>query len=118
MPGLYLAALLVSLAGLAHIDNRARLVFYAKGTSRFKFEFHSLRITILAVAIFFIWDNLGIANGIFFKGVNNLLLGIDISEQMPVEEPVFLFLLVYCGQLAMAGFERLRELGKFGGDCK
>lgn len=118
MPGLYLGALLVSLAGLAHIDNRARLVFYAKGTSRFKFEFGSLRITILAVAVFLIWDGLGIANGIFFEGDGNLLLGVDLAKELPLEEPVFLFLLVYCGQLAMAGFERLRELGKFGGDCR
>ncbi len=118
MPGLYLAALLVSLAGLAHIDNRARLVLYAQGSSRFKFEFAPLRITVVAVAVFLLWDGLGIANGIFFEGSGNLLLGINLAKDLPIEEPVFLFLLVYCGQLALAGFERLRELGKFGGECK
>lgn len=118
MPGLYLAALLVSIAGLAHIDNRMRLVFYAAGTSRFKFETRPLVITLISVKFFLLWDYLGISFGIFFIGQNNLLLGINVAENMPLEEPFFLFLLVYCGQLGLEFFARLKARGIFGGDCK
>jgi lycopene cyclase domain-containing protein len=118
MPGLYLAALLVSIAGLAHIDNRMRLVFYSAGTSRFKFEISPLVLTLISVVFFLVWDYLGISFGIFFIGQNNLLLGVNLATDLPLEEPFFLFLLVYCGQIGMATFARLKERGIFGGDCK
>ena len=118
MPGIYLAALLISIAGLAHIDNRQRLVFYSAGTPRFKFEIRPLVITLIAVVFFLVWDYLGISYGIFFIGQNNLLLGVNVVDNMPIEEPFFLFLLVYCGQLGLAFFARLKERGIFGGDCK
>ena len=112
MPGIYLAALLVSIAGLAHIDNRQRLVFYAPGTARFKFEVRPLVITLIAVVFFLVWDYLGISYGIFFIGQNNLLLGVNVANNMPIEEPFFLFLLAYCGQLALAGWLKFSKLAK------
>ena len=104
MPGLYLGLLLVSLAGLAHIDNRQRLVFYKKGTPRFRFEWPQLIVTVTGVLFFSIWDALGIANHIFFKGQGNLLVGIQVFNEYPIEEVLFLTLFVYCSQLSLAAW--------------
>ena len=99
MPGLYLAAIVVSLAGLAMVDRRFKLAFFA--------DARLATITTVASVVFFsIWDAFGIANGIFFKGENNLLIGVQVFHEYPIEEAFFLTLLAYCGQLALAGWVR------------
>ncbi len=107
MPGIYLGLLLISLAGLAHIDNRQRLVFSKAGRPRFKFEWQQLIVTALAVAVFSLWDTLGIALGIFFEGQQNFLIGINLFGNYPVEEAFFLTLFVYCAQLTLAAWMRV-----------
>lgn len=106
MPGVYLAALMFSLAGLAHIDNRKRLVFYAVGTPRFKVEWRQVSVSAIAIAVFLVWDYLGIANHIFFEGNGGWLVGVNLAPQLPIEEPLFLALLVYCAQLSLAASQR------------
>lgn len=99
MPGLYLGAIAFSLLGLVILDRRFKLAFFANARL-------AALTTVIAVAFFSIWDAFGIANGIFFKGDNSLLIGVQLFHEYPLEELFFLTLLAYCGQLAMAGWLR------------
>ena len=105
MPGIYLAAILVSAAGVLLLDWRWRL---AAGRAP--------RRTALAVGIgtafFLAWDAVGIAAGVFVKGDSALLLGVDLAPHLPLEEPVFLAFLSYLALVAWCGALRLRERRK------
>ncbi|MET0734512.1 MAG: lycopene cyclase domain-containing protein [Microbacterium sp.] len=100
MPGLYLAAILVSAAGVAALDIRFRLVARPNPAR-----------TALAVAIgtvfFLAWDAAGIALGIFVKGASPALLGVDLAPHLPLEEPLFLAFLCYLALVAWAGADRI-----------
>lgn len=102
MPGLYLAAILVSAAGIALLDRRWRLAAW-----------HSPGRTAAAVAIgtvfFLAWDALGIATGVFVKGDSPLLLGLDLAPHLPAEEPVFLAFLCYLALVVWSGARRVIE---------
>jgi lycopene cyclase domain-containing protein len=100
VPGVYLAAILASSAGVAALDARWRLAaWYAPGR------------TALAVAIgtvfFLAWDAVGIATGVFVKGDSVALLGIDLAPQLPIEEPFFLACLSYLALVAWGAAERV-----------
>lgn len=88
MPGLYLGALLVSIAGVVAIDARLRLALTVAPAR-----------TVLLVAVgtifFLVWDVVGIATGVFLRGDSPALLGIDLAPHLPLEEPVFLAFLSY-----------------------
>ncbi|RLK49113.1 lycopene cyclase domain-containing protein [Microbacterium telephonicum] len=88
MPGLYLAAILVSFAGVALLDARFRL---AGATSPGR----TVAATAIGTVFFLAWDAVGIAAGVFVKGESPLLLGVDLAPHLPVEEPVFLAFLCY-----------------------
>jgi lycopene cyclase domain-containing protein len=92
----YLAGLLVSIAGLALLDRRFTLAFWfnAKRTS---FTLGS------AVAIFLVWDVLGITLGIFKHGMSPFSLPFTIAPEFPIEEILFLFLLCYSALLIYRG---------------
>lgn len=104
MPGLYLAALLFSILGLALLDRKHGLVFFANPKM-------AALTTAIGVVFFSIWDAVGIFNGIFFKGQNELLIGIEVFYEYPLEEAFFLTLLTYCGQMVMAGWARFSKTG-------
>lgn len=88
MPGLYLAAIVLSWAGIAALDVRFRLAApVAPG--------RTAAAVALGTAFFLAWDAAGIAAGVFVKGESPLLLGIDLAPHLPVEEPVFLAFLCY-----------------------
>lgn len=105
MPGLYLGALLFSILGLALLDRKYGLVFFANAKL-------AALTTAICVVFFSIWDAVGIFNGIFFKGQNELLLGLEAFYEYPIEEAFFLTLLAYTGQMAMAGFNRYSKAGE------
>lgn len=83
----YLGALLVSLGGLALIDRRLRLAFWA----------HPRRTALclgIGVAGFLLWD----------------VAGLLLAPDLPVEEAVFLTLLCYVALLAWRWFDRRAAL--------
>ena len=102
MPGLYLGALLFSILGLALLDRKYGLVFFANAKM-------AALTTAVCVVFFSIWDAVGIANGIFFKGDNNLLIGLEVFHEYPIEEAFFLTLLAYTGQMVMVGWSRFSK---------
>jgi lycopene cyclase domain-containing protein len=98
---LYLAALLVSISGLAVLDFRFQLAI-AK-TKRY------LCLILISVVFFLAWDLAGISLGIFFRGNASHLTGMLLSEELPVEEIFFLILLSYSALLLLKAFTRLEK---------
>jgi lycopene cyclase domain-containing protein len=74
---------------MAIIDHHYKLAYW-----------HDRRRTVktiaAAVAVFILWDLLGIASGIFYAGKSELFLPIRIAPEFPIEEVFFLTLLCYC----------------------
>ena len=88
MPGLYLAAILVSAAGIAVLDRRFRLaLFRAPG--------RTAAVVGIGVVFFLLWDGLGILTDVFGKGDSTLFTGIDLAPDLPLEELFFLAFLSY-----------------------
>ena len=86
MSGLYLGALLVSIAGLVVLDARYRLFLFAAPV-------RAALVLLIGVAGFLVWDLAGIGLGIFFEGHRALLVGVDVAPEVPLEEVLFLALL-------------------------
>lgn len=99
MSFLYLLGLLLGIFGLALLDYRHKLAF-AK-------NFKQVCLILIALAFFLIWDYAGISLGIFFRGETELLSGLVISKELPLEEVFFLILLSYNALLLLKAFIRL-----------
>jgi lycopene cyclase domain-containing protein len=87
-PGSYLAILILSLVGLYLLDRTHKLAFTMDAK-------RSLLSMVPAYIVFLAWDIAGIASGIFFRGENTLLTGIQVFPEFPIEELFFLGLLCY-----------------------
>jgi lycopene cyclase domain-containing protein len=99
---LYLAALLVSLAGMVALDVRFRL-FFAR-------DARAAAIVLAAGILFFLaWDVAGISLGIFFRGGSPLLTGVLLAPELPLEEVFFLALLCYVSMNAFTAAALLLE---------
>lgn len=99
MTGLYLAALLVSIAGLVVLDLRWRLFLGAA-------PLRAAVVLVVGVAGFLAWDAAGVGMGIFFEGRQHLLVGVDLAPQIPIEELCFLVLLCLSAMEAFTLAER------------
>lgn len=99
MTGLYLAGLLVSIAGLVVLDLRWRLFLGASPV-------RAAVVLVVGVAAFLLWDAAGVALRIFFEGEQHLLVGVDLAPQIPLEELFFLILLCLSAMEAFALAQR------------
>lgn len=99
MNGLYLGALLFSIAGMTVLDARFRLFLFAEPKKAFP-------LLAAAVVGFLLWDNWGVGLGIFFEGDRDLLVGVDIAREVPLEEVFFLVLLCLSAMHAFVLAER------------
>ncbi|SIR46725.1 lycopene cyclase domain-containing protein [Microbacterium sp. RURRCA19A] len=99
MPGLYLGAILFSLAGMIAVDLKFGLAL-RRAPGR----------TALAVGLgtvfFLAWDAVGILSGVFVKGHSPLFVGIDLAPHLPLEEVFFLLFLSYLAVVLWTVFER------------
>ena len=84
----YLAILLASLGGMVLCDYRWKLAFFRDAR-------RAAALSLSVVAIFLLWDALGIATGTFYRGDSPFMTGVELAPEMPLEEPVFLFFLAY-----------------------
>jgi len=100
MYGGYLAILIVSLIGCYLLDRTHKLAF----TVDPKRSFWSM---VPAFVVFVIWDIAGISYGIFFRGNNTLLTGIQLFPEFPIEEVFFLMLLCYSTLIAFTWISKL-----------
>ena len=92
MSFLYLAGLLIALAGMVVLDLRFRL-FFRRAPLR------AAIVLVVGVLFFLVWDAAGVGLGIFFRGDLALLTGVqlapDLAPEIPLEELFFLLLLCY-----------------------
>ena len=92
----YLGGLLFGISGLLIIDWRWKLAFW-----------HAPKRTAstlaAAIAIFVLWDFLGIWLGIFFHGGSQFALPYRLAPEFPIEELVFLFLLTFSALIIYRG---------------
>jgi len=98
---LYLAALLVAISGMVVLDVRFRL-FFAVAPLR------AAIVMVVGVAFFLVWDVAGITLGIFFRGNPELLTGVQLAPELPLEELFFLVLLCYTTMNAYRGLSSAR----------
>jgi lycopene cyclase domain-containing protein len=98
---LYLIGLLVAIAGLALLDYRHKLAF-AKNARH-------ICLILISLIFFLTWDYAGISLGIFFRGETQLLSGLLLSNELPLEEVFFLILLSYNALLLLKAFTRLES---------
>lgn len=102
MPGVYLGAILFSLAGTIAIDLKVGLSLRT-----------APRRTVLAVTLgtlfFLLWDAVGIVTGVFVKGSSPLFVGVDLAPHLPLEEVFFLIFLNYLAIMLWTVFRRLEQ---------
>lgn len=99
---LYLAALCLSLGCMALLDWRFRLFFW-----------RDLRrasiVLVVGVLFFLVWDLTGISSDIFYRGETEIMTGILLAPELPLEEIFFLTLLCYLTMNAYGWLSRSKE---------
>ena len=100
MSGLYLGALLISIAGMVVLDLRFKLFFAAA-------PLRAAIVLVAGLAFFLAWDVAGIALGVFFRGNPGLLTGVLLAPELPLEELFFLTLLILTIMNGYAGLLRV-----------
>lgn len=98
----YVAALLVSIAGLGLLDWRYRVAVFAQPR-------RALATIGIGVAVFLAWDIAGVGLGIFFRGDAGYMTGVQLAPEVPLEELFFLILLNYQTLLLWRALDRRRE---------
>ena len=106
MNALYLTGLLVALAGMVVLDVRFRLFFRVA-------PLRAAIVMAVGIAFFLVWDLAGIGLGVFFRGNPDLLTGVQLAPELPLEELFFLALLCYSTMNLFAVLTRAVE-GRFG----
>ncbi|MGW9826527.1 lycopene cyclase domain-containing protein [Brevibacterium pityocampae] len=96
----YLACLLFSLAGMAILDLRHRLFWFADAR-------RAAIVHGLGLAAFLAWDGLGILTGIFHRGDSPYMTGIDLAPELPLEELFFLVFLCWLTMNLYTGGARI-----------
>ena len=96
---IYLGLLTFSLVGVTLIDFRYKLALFFQ-------PLRTLATLAIGVLFFLLWDVTGIALGVFFKGESELLSGVLLATELPLEELLFLLLLCHCSLLLFLGFGR------------
>ncbi|MGN6326595.1 lycopene cyclase domain-containing protein [Pseudolysinimonas sp.] len=102
---LYLAGLLVGIAGMIVLDVRFGL-FFRRSPVR------AATVMVLGIAFFLIWDVLGIRLEVFFPGPASIVTGVMLAPGLPLEEVFFLTLLCYTAMNAYGWFTRPRPARK------
>ncbi|AMM19219.1 C50 carotenoid epsilon cyclase [Frondihabitans sp. PAMC 28766] len=93
---LYLLGLLVALGCMVVLDRRFALFFWRDWR-------RAVVVLPVGIAVFLLWDVLGIHAGIFFRGETSFMTGLQVGRELPLEEPFFLALLCYLTMNLLAG---------------
>lgn len=103
MPGMYLAAILISATGIGILDARFRLALWRDTIA-------TLAAVAAGVVFFLSWDAVGIVTGVFVKGDSPLFIGVDLAPHLPLEEVFFLAFLSYLSLVVWSA--AMRRLGR------
>ncbi len=99
MSFLYLLGLIVSISGMIVLDRRFGLFFWRDAR-------RATVVYLVGMASFLAWDVAGIQAGIFFRGETQILTGLQVAPELPVEELFFLTLLIFSGMNLFGAGER------------
>lgn len=97
---IYLGILLVLLACMVLLDAKGKLFL-------FRHPVRGILALGLGTGFFVLWDVLAIRQGIFLHKESQLMTGIMVGEQFPLEEVFFLVFLCYCAMIAFTGLPTL-----------
>ncbi|MBN9644331.1 lycopene cyclase domain-containing protein [Corynebacterium mendelii] len=84
----YLVCVLASTGAMVACDYRWKLAFFRQPK-------RAAALVVALVAVFLLWDSAAIFCGVFFRGDSPWMSGIELFDDMPLEEPFFLLFLVY-----------------------
>jgi len=84
----YLGALLATIGAFVLLDWRLKLAFFYDRR-------RSIITVVTGLALFIVWDILGIRLNIFLPGKSAYNLGIMLAPKFPIEELFFLVTFVY-----------------------
>lgn len=102
MPGIYLGAILFSLAGMMAIDLKYGLALRTA-------PWRTIGAVLIGTCFFLLWDAVGIVTGVFVKGDSPLFVGVDVAPHLPLEEVFFLVFLSYLAVVLWSVFQRRRS---------
>lgn len=102
MSFLYLLGLTVSIFGMVVLDRRFGLFFWRDAR-------RAVVVYVVGMVGFLAWDVAGIEAGIFFRGETQILTGLQVAPELPVEELFFLTLLIFSGMNLFGAGELLWE---------
>lgn len=103
----YLIFLLASLGCMVLLDQRLRLFFWANAR-------RAAAVLATGLLFFLAWDLAGIGLGIFYRGQTDLMLGVTLAPELPLEEVVFLTFLCYLVMNLFGLFQRAFGKGRLG----
>ncbi len=111
----YLLFLIASLGCMVLLDRRLCLFFWHDAG-------RAAGVLVAGVLFFLAWDLAGIGLGIFHRGQTDIMLGIDLAPELPLEEVVFLTFLSYLVmnlfRMFQRGFQtRAQNPGQHAGDA-
>ncbi|GAA4284393.1 hypothetical protein GCM10022261_19240 [Brevibacterium daeguense] len=105
----YLGCVLFSTAGMALLDWRHRLFWFADWR-------RAAVVHGIGLAAFLLWDAAGILFGVFARGDSPYMTGIEVAPELPIEEVFFLIFLCWLTMNLYTGLARLlRHLGRANG---
>lgn len=84
----YLATLLLALAGMGLVDRRWRLVLWSDPR-------RAVLVLAAGMVLFLAWDLVAVGQGFYRKGGTSLMTGIEIADEVPLEELFFVLFLCY-----------------------
>lgn len=102
MGAAYLLFLLASLGCMVLLDQRLRLFFWHDAG-------RAAAVLVTGVLFFLAWDLAGIGLGIFYRGQTEIMLGVTLAPELPLEEVVFLTFLSYLVMNLFLMFRRAFE---------
>ncbi len=102
---LYLLILLGAIGCMTLLDRRFRLFFWRDA-------WRATMVGVIGLAFVVVWDFLGIALGIFSRGVSPISTGILVAPELPLEELFFLAFLCYLTMVLIMGVRRVLDRGK------
>lgn len=103
MSFVYLLALIGAVLGTGALDWRHRVAVFGGAPWR------TLIIVGTAVIFFLVWDVVGIAEGVFFRGSGPWMTGVLLGPELPLEELFFLILLSYSTLVSYLLATRFRQ---------
>lgn len=96
----YLAALLAGLACMVLMDRRWRLVLWVDLP-------RGIAVLAAGLVLFLVWDLVAIAQGFYQRGRSELMSGVELAPELPLEEVFFVLFLCYVTLVLHRLFEHL-----------